>query len=63
MARNRRRAYRAVALRWHPDTFARRLGPWLAPDESGAVLARAQRIAQRLNAAWDQHREELEAKI
>eukprot|EP00958_Prasinococcus_capsulatus_P027561 scaffold5655_cov282-Prasinococcus_capsulatus_cf.AAC.2 len=48
-------AYRRAVGRWHPDKFEQAFGARLHPAHRAAVLARVQRIAQRLNAAWAAH--------
>jgi broad specificity phosphatase PhoE len=48
-----RAAFRAAALRWHPDKFEARFGQRLAPGEPGEeVRARVQAVAQAVTDAW-----------
>jgi len=48
--RERKQAYRAASLRWHPDKFVQAYGGLLRDDERDAVLARVTRVSQAVNA-------------
>ena len=51
-----RKAFRALALRWHPDKFEQMFGSRVdccSPTESQKVRERVQSLAQAIQAAWD----------
>ena len=58
-----RRAYARACRRWHPDKFAARWGPLLAPADRAAILQQVQQISQGINMAWEVLRRECEAGI
>ena len=52
-----RRAYRAMALRWHPDKFEQRFGTAVdaaGSEEAERVRRRVQDVAQAVQSAWDE---------
>ena len=48
----RRLAYRAASLRWHPDKFVQSFGAQLVPSEREAVLKRVTEVSQAINAIF-----------
>ena len=45
----RKKAFRASSLRWHPDKFVQSFGAQLAPSEREAVLQRVTEVSQTIN--------------
>ena len=52
----RRLAYRAASLRWHPDKFIQGFGAQLVPAEREAVLKRVTEVSQAINAIFQQQK-------
>lgn len=50
-AQERRDAFRAASMRWHPDKFGQRFGSRLDPDEKGAILEKVVATFQLVNRA------------
>ena len=48
-AAERRQAYRAASLRWHPDRFLQAFGNALCDDEREAILQRVTQVSQAVN--------------
>jgi hypothetical protein len=48
----RRAAYRRASLRWHPDSFMRRVGRRVREGEREEAAQRAAEVAQSINGAW-----------
>ena len=48
-AAERRQAYRAASLRWHPDRFVQGFGNALCDDEREAILQRVTQVSQAVN--------------
>ena len=49
---DRRLAYRAGSLRWHPDKFTQSFGTLIVPAERDAVLKRVTEVSQAINAIF-----------
>ena len=48
-AAERRQAYRAASLRWHPDRFLQAFGNALCDDEREVIMQRVTQVSQAVN--------------
>lgn len=53
-ARERKAAYRAASLRWHPDKFVQSFGSRLVPEEREKILKRVTEVAQAVNSIYQE---------
>ena len=51
-AAERKQAFRAKSLRWHPDKFVQVFGSRLDPEEREAILRRVTEVSQEINALY-----------
>jgi hypothetical protein len=52
----RKQAFRALSLRWHPDKFVQGFGGRLAEGEREAILSRVTEVAQAINSIYQEAR-------
>ena len=51
-AAERKQAFRAASLRWHPDKFMQSFGSRLRQEEHDAILQRVTEVSQAINALY-----------
>ena len=52
----RKQAFRALSLRWHPDKFVQGFGGRLVEGEREAILSRVTEVAQAINSIYQEAR-------
>ena len=50
----RKKAFRAASLRWHPDKFMQSFGGRLAPEEADEIMQRVTEVSQAINALFQE---------
>ena len=53
-AAQRKAAFRAASLRWHPDKFLQSYGARLRPDERETILQKVTEVAQAINSLYQE---------
>ena len=51
-AAERKQAFRAASLRWHPDKFLQSYGARLVPEERDDILKRVTEVSQEINSLY-----------
>ena len=53
-AAERKAAFRAASLRWHPDKFVQSFGGLLVAEEREAILQRVTEVSQAINSLYQE---------